>query len=92
MYVCVCVYIYTYIHIYIICIYTYKHTAPTIALGIAWLTAKFYDYAPDMQGWWQFMNERFEDVNKREDPQTGNVFRMEAPSQEVLYDIVSTVN
>ena len=22
------------------------------------------------------MNERFEDLNKREDPQTGNVFRM----------------
>ena len=31
--------------------------------------------------------ERFEHQNKREDPHTGNIFRMKGPSVEVLDDI-----
>jgi hypothetical protein len=36
-----------------------EYDAPTIAFGIAWLTAKFFDFAPSLEGgWWRLMNER----------------------------------
>ena len=40
-----------------------EYDAPTIAFGIAWLTAKFYNFAPKFAGsWWRLMNDHFEDL------------------------------
>jgi len=67
-----------------------EYDAPTIAFGIVWLTAKFYDFGGPHEmpgGWWSLMNERFETQNKREDPNTGDIYRMKAPIAELLNDI-----
>mmetsp|Transcript_39088 Transcript_39088/g.96206 ORF Transcript_39088/g.96206 Transcript_39088/m.96206 type:complete len:437 (+) Transcript_39088:94-1404(+) len=63
-----------------------QYDAPTIAIGIVWMTSKFFYYA-GKKGWWERLERQFQELNTKRGAKDEILHSMNAPPQEVLEDI-----
>mmetsp|Transcript_34011 Transcript_34011/g.52992 ORF Transcript_34011/g.52992 Transcript_34011/m.52992 type:complete len:443 (+) Transcript_34011:44-1372(+) len=63
-----------------------EYDAPTIALGLVWLTCKYYSFAGSV-GWWKRVEKEFKEINTRRSATNQVVHTMDAPAPEILDDV-----